>query len=352
MEIEELESHIKNLHYKSKIIKLYAYLEQIRDYSYNLRNFSIYDLNHIPEESQVDEVLSFFEALPPKSKHIQDIAYEFGKSFIWCEISHPLFNMYQQYCETVKHDRKLKKFYISRDYLIISEMCRRQGIMMVDNAIYDNIAGYWHKMFGSREDFFPYLLDWESHENYYKFIEGISYYRNYRRIKIAHDYNNIKSYEIAKKYKINIPEIIFILDSVMDDSITPDALNALGVQPDSNKERLCETIAKMAESIGPVRSPARVYLHATSYIIKQKFNINESSTQQEKLYAIVAAYNLTYKIIRPNWYRPGGNGILLTLATEFDNIAEIYRLPSEVHYAILNQIRVSLRDYKLRDDDE
>ena len=37
MEIEELESHIKNLHYKSKIIKLYAYLEQIRDYSYNFK---------------------------------------------------------------------------------------------------------------------------------------------------------------------------------------------------------------------------------------------------------------------------------------------------------------------------
>lgn len=352
MGVEELEQHIQNLHYKSKIIRLYTYLNQIRDSSSDLRNFSIYDLSNIPDENQVDEVLSSFEPLPPESGRIINIALRFGKSFFGCDIKYPLFNIYQQYCETVKHDRKLGKFYTPKEYLIIAEMCRRQGIMMVDNAIYDNIAGYWHKMFGSREDFFPYLLDWKSHENYYKFIEGISYYRNYRKIKITHNYNNIKSYEIAKKYKINIPEIIFILDSVMDDSITPDALNALGVQLDSNKERLCETIAKMTESIGPVRSPARVYLHATSHIIKQKFNINESSTRQEKLYTIAAAYNLTYKIIQPNWYRPGGNGILLTLATEFDNIPEIYRLPSEVHYAILNQIRVSLREYKLRGDDE
>lgn len=207
----------------------------------------------------------------------------------------------------------------------------KQCALKDKSIIYHHIGGYWYSMFSSVEDFAPYLVDYESHPNYEKFMKALEYLKGYQDIKKTNKYQDHKSYNILKKYNLNTPEITLLFDHIMSGTISQEIKNIFNISDTSNLDKLYEDIAARSKNMTTANFRAKTLFNSVYHVFQQKFSIAESSTHEERLFMIAAAYHFSFYILsQEKMIKLIESRLLLLTATYVDDIPALYRLPAEV----------------------
>ena len=251
----------------------------------------------------------------------------------------PVYDVFKDFYHIMLADSN-KRFtslnYVTSEFKaeIIRRMIRNSGLNGT-SVIHCHIGGFWDSMFSSVEDFAPYLNDYTSHPHYEKFMTTVQCFQEYRDIKKTNEQDRA-SYSILKKYNLNTPEITILFDHVMGGTISHDIKNIFNISETSIPTELCENMAYRSKEMSIARFRAKTLFNSVYHVFRKKFGVTETSTQEERLFMIAAAYHFSFYILpREKKMNTTGSGLLLLTAAYIDDLPAVYRLPAEVRDTLI-----------------
>lgn len=252
----------------------------------------------------------------------------------------PVYDVFQDFYRVMVADSSVRftslKFVTSEFKAeIIRRMIRNSGLNGT-SVIHYHIDGFWDSMFSSVEDFASYLNDYTSHPNYQRFMTTIKYLTAYKETKKTNQYQDHESYSILKKYSLNTPEITLLFDHIMGGPIQSDIKNIFNISETVTPAELCVNMTYRSRKMSTAYFRAKTLFNSVYHVFRKKFGVTETSTQEELLFMIAAAYHFSFYILpREKKMNTTGNGLLLLTAAYIDDLPAVYRLPAEVRDTLI-----------------
>jgi len=309
-------------------------------YTQHIDRDNIYAPDNLPDR---DEITHFARGVDKFLKSNNQTAI-FNRAAVAGRLArasqHPVYDVFKDFYHIMLADSN--KRFTSLDYVasefkveIIRRMIRNSGLNGT-SVIHYHIGGFWDSMFSNVEDFAPYLNDYMPHPHYEKFMTTIKYLTGYKDTKKTNKYQGYKSYSILKKCSLNTPEITLLFDHIMGGPIQSDIKNIFNISETVTPAELCVNMAYQSKKMSTAHFRAKTLFNSVYHVFRKKFGVTETSTQEERLFMIAAAYHFSFYILpREKKMNTTGSGLLLLTAAYIDDLPAVYRLPAEVRDTLI-----------------